>query len=178
MIGGNILDNAREIRLIELYKAALENKEKADENAKEAGRILEEAKKQLINEMILSEDMDVLHDGLVYSLANKTRYTKVGGCDEEEFFEALREHGLGDIIKPSVNANTLSSAVRELALENAARLAQESREQVQGELEPVLPDGLQGYINEYNYWDIPKPKAPSKAKLKLIEKARKAKENI
>ena len=169
------MDNTKEIALIELYKQALEQKEKADENAKQAGKVLEDIKKQLIEEMILNEDMDVLHDGLVYSLANKTRYTKVGGCDEEGFFEALREHGLGDIIKPSVNANTLSSAVRELALENAQRLADESGEQVLGELEPVLPEGLEGFINEYNYWDIPKPKAPSKAKLKLIEKARKAK---
>ena len=169
------MNDTRESQLIEIYRMALENKERADENANEAGRLLEDAKKKLIDEMILNEDIDVIQDGLLYSLSYKTRYSKAGGCDEEGFFEALREHGLGDIIKETVNANTLSSAVKELAMEHAARLADESGEPVLGELEPVLPEELAEYINEYSYWDVSKPKAPSKTKRKLIEKAQKAK---
>ncbi len=169
------MNDARESQLIELYRKALENKEKADENLKEANKVLEEAKKKLVEVMIENEDMDVIQDGLLYSLSNKTKYSKKGDCDEEEFFNALREHGLGDIIKLSVNANTLSSAVGELAAENGIRIAEESEEPEPGDPVPVLPEGLVPFINEYNYWDVSKPKKPSKAKLSLIEKARKAK---
>lgn len=169
------MDNTKEIQLVEMYKKALEEKEKADENAKAAGEVLKDIKKQLIDEMILNEDMDVIHDGLLYSLSYKTKYSKAGDCDEEGFFETLKECGLGDIIKETVNANTLSSAINELAIGNAATLAAIAGVEVTGDIEPVLPEELEPYINEYSYWDVSKPKAPSKTKLKLIEKAQRAK---
>jgi len=164
-------------RLGDIYKQRLAEKDAAEEASKEAGKRLEAAKADLINAMIMAETTDFIHDDLLYSLGWKTTFRKAAGIDEEQFFRALREVGLGDIIKESVNANTLSSSVRELATDYAIRLAAEAGEKLDAEeVEPVLPEALEPFITGGGFWDVAKPKKPSKTKLALLARAKKSKE--
>jgi hypothetical protein len=60
--------------------------------------------------------------------------------------EMLRAYGLGDIIKETVNANTLQGAMSELAAEN----------------DDTLPEEWAEVISEYSYMDISKRKESKK----------------
>ena len=53
--------------------------------------------------MIDAESPKVSRGGFLYSLQDKTKYNKIGGCDENGFFETLEEHGLGDIVVKELN---------------------------------------------------------------------------
>ena len=80
-------------------------------------------------------------------MQDKTKYNKIGDCDEDAFFDTLEEHGLGDIIKRTVNAQILNGAMAGLVEEN------------DGE----LPEDFTEFINPYQYYDVAKRKETNKA---------------
>ena len=71
-----------------------------------------------------------------------------------EGFETLEEHGLGDIIKRTVNAQTLNGAMAGLVEEN------------DGE----LPEDFESFIKPYQYYDVGKRKETNKAAKNAKEK--------
>ena len=87
----------------------------------------------------------------VYSLQDKIKYSKRGEAELQEkgldFFEVLREQGFGDIIKETVNANTLQSTMKAVADEN------------DGELPPELDE----IVSSYEMTDISRRKSTNKA---------------
>lgn len=103
--------------------------------------------------MIDAEMPKVSRNGFLYSLQDKTKYSKKAG-DSEEFLGFLEQEGLGDIIKRTVDARTLSSTIGEVVEEN------------NGE----LPEGYGEYINVYQYYDISKRKETNKTAKKAKEK--------
>ena len=135
---------------IDEYKALLDRKDELEEQTKENNAAIEELKKQIAQEMIDNESPVISRNGFRYSLAQKTKYSKK--AEEKlleeglDFFEVLRNEGLGDLIKETVNANTLSSSMKAYVEEN-------------GE----LSEDLAKCISVYETFDIQKRKETNKA---------------
>ena len=98
--------------LVDAYKDLLDTKEELKELTTENNKAIMAARDALAKAMIDAESPRISRAGFVYSLGEKTEYSK-RGCNEEEFFDFLRSIGLGDIIKPTVNARTLNSSMKE-----------------------------------------------------------------
>lgn len=141
------------LELIDNYKELLDKKEALAEETKANNKEVEEAKNALSQAMIDAEMPKVSRNGFLYSLQDKTKYSKKAG-DSEEFLGFLEQEGLGDIIKRTVDARTLSSTIGEVVEEN------------NGE----LPEGYGEYINVYQYYDISKRKETNKTAKKAKEK--------
>ena len=126
---------------VDELKALLDEKDALKAKTTENNKAVEACKKDLADMMLAEETTKVTRSGFSYSLQEKTRYSKKAGHDEE-LFELLRENGLGDIIKETVNAQTLQGAMSNLAAENGDELPEEFAE----------------VINVYEYLDIQKRK--------------------
>ena len=124
---------------VDELKALLDEKDALKAKTTENNKAVEACKKDLSDMMLAEETTKVTRGGVSYSLQEKTRYSKKAGHDEE-LFELLRENGLGDIIKETVNAQTLQGAMSNLAAEN----------------DDELPEEFAEVINVYEYLDIQK----------------------
>lgn len=139
--------------LIDQYKELLDRKDQLEEATKENNKAIEAARKELAQAMIDEESPTVSRGGFIYSLQDKTKYSKKS-CDEEAFFDTLENAGLGSLIKRTVNAQSLNSAMREIAENN----------------DDELPEEFADYINVYQYYDIGKRKETNKAAKKAKNK--------
>lgn len=128
--------------LIDRYKALLDRKEELAEETKRNNADVAECRDQLAQAMIEAEVDQVGRHGINWQLKPTTKYSKKAGKDDE-LFELLREHGLGDLIKETVNAQTLQGAMSELASEN----------------DDELPEEFAEVISVYEYMDISRRKA-------------------
>lgn len=133
--------------LIDEYKGLMDEKDRLKDATTENNKELEKKRNELAQAMIDAESPKISRNGFVYSLQDKTKYNKIGGCDEDGFFETLEEHGLKDIIKRTVNPQTLNGAMAGLVEEN------------DGE----LPEDFTEFINPYQYYDVAKRKETNKA---------------
>lgn len=133
--------------LIDEYKELLDEKDRLKDATTKNNKILEEKRKELAQAMIDAESPRISRGGFLYSLQDKTKYNKIGGCDENGFFETLEEHGLGDIIKRTVSAQTLNGAMAGLVEENDGK----------------LPEDFEEFIKPYQYYDVGKGKETNKA---------------
>ena len=123
--------------LIDQYKTLLDRKEELAEETKRNNADVTECRDQLAQAMLDAEVDQVGRHGINWRLKPTTKYSKKAGKDDE-LFELLREHGLGDLIKETVNAQTLQGAMSELASEN----------------DDELPEDFAEVINIYEYMDI------------------------
>lgn len=135
--------------MIDKYKELLDEKAELDVKIKANNNEIKEMKKQLSQIMIDNECPKISRNGFVYSLQAKTRYSKKSaealmekGVD---FFEVLRQEGLGDLITETVNATSLSASLNNYIDEN-------------GE----LSEELNSVVNVYEYYDIGKRKETNK----------------
>lgn len=133
------------ISMIDQYKELLDIKDQLADQTKENNKRIQEARDALAQAMIDAEMPKVSRNGFLYSLQDKTKYNKKA-CDDEEFFSVLEENGLGDLIKRTVDAHTLSSAMAAAAEEN----------------DGVLPEEYEDYISVYQFYDIVKRKETNK----------------
>lgn len=140
--------------LIDEYKELLDEKDRLKDATTKNNKILEEKRKELAQAMIDAESPRISRGGFLYSLQDKTKYNKIGGCDENGFFETLEEHGLGDIIKRTVSAQTLNGAMAGLVEENDGK----------------LPEDFEEFIKPYQYYDVGKRKETNKAAKNAKEK--------
>lgn len=134
-------------KLIDEYKELLDTKDRLKDETTANNKALEAKRKELAQAMIDAESPKVSRGGYLYSLQDKTKYNKIGGCDEEAFFSTLEENGLGDLIKRTVNAQTLNGAMASLVEEN------------DGE----LPEEFEEFISPYQFYDVAKRKETNKA---------------
>ena len=74
-----------------------------------------DASKEKLNKMMVEAGMRSckLECGLTPSAVTKMRYYPVCGISSPEMFQYLEDVNLGDIIKPTVNFNTLQSTLKE-----------------------------------------------------------------
>ena len=117
--------------LIDEYKELMDEKDRLKDATTENNKALEKKRNELAQAMIDAESPKVSRGGFLYSLQDKTKYNKIGGCDEDGFFETLEEHGLGDIIKRTVNAQTLNGAMAGLVEENDGELPEDFEEYIE-----------------------------------------------
>lgn len=141
-------------KLIDEYKELLDTKDRLKDETTANNKALEAKRKELAQAMIDAESPKVSRSGFLYSLQDKTKYNKIGGCDEEAFFNTLEEHGLGDLIKRTVNAQTLNGAMASLVDEN------------DGE----LPEEFEEFISPYQFYDVAKRKETNKTAKKAKQK--------
>jgi hypothetical protein len=94
---------------------------------------IEDTERALVTLMLESETQNFTRNGTMYCLATRTRASAAAGR-KEELFEALRQHDFGDMIVEQINANTLSSFVKEQRSENG----------------DTLPGWLEGLVNVFD----------------------------
>lgn len=135
---------------IDELKELLDRKDALAAETKENNAAIEELKLQIAEEMITEECPRISRNGFVYSLQEKTIYSKKGEDKlmEEgiDFFEVLRNEGLGDLIVETVNSRTLQSSMKQYVEENGG-----------------LSEDLEKCISVYETYDIGKRKETSKA---------------
>lgn len=141
------------VTMIDQYKELLDRKDALADQTKENNKAIQEARDALAQAMIDAEMPKVSRNGFLYSLQDKTKYNKKA-CDDEEFFNVLEENGLGDLIKRTVDARTLSSAMAAAVEEN----------------DGVLPEEYEDYINVYQFYDIAKRKETNKTAKRAKQK--------
>lgn len=139
------------------YEELLDKKDALDKETKDNNAAIDKLKAE-IAEMMIDEDIPSQGYGdYVYSLQDKVKYSKRGDAQLMEkgldFFEVLREQGLGDLIKETVNPRSMQSAMKEIADEN------------DGELPPELDE----VVSSYEMTDIARRKSANKA----LKKAKK-----
>lgn len=139
------------------YEELLDKKDALDKETKDNNAAIDKLKTE-IAEMMIDEDIPSQGYGdYVYSLQDKVKYSKRGDAQLMEkgldFFEVLREQGLGDLIKETVNPRSLQNAMKEIADEN------------DGELPPELDE----VVSSYEMTDIARRKSTNKA----LKKAKK-----
>lgn len=120
----------------------LNEKDELKEKTKENSAAIDSLKKTIADQMLNDETTKVVRSGHSFTLQEKVKYSKKAGNDER-FFETLRENDLGDLIKETVNAQTLQGAIKSIVEENSGE----------------LPEDLAEVINVYEYLDIGRRKA-------------------
>lgn len=134
---------------IRQYKEILDRKDELAELTKENNAAKEQLEYEICQMMVDEEKPNTVVDGFTYSLSQKTMYSKKSeealaeaGID---FFDVLREQGLGDLIVEKVDPRTLNSSVSAMAED--------------GE----LPEELAECLNIYEKLALSKRKANTKA---------------
>ncbi len=161
------IDSILDAKVVE-FKKLLDRKDELEELTKENNAAKEELEKEIVQIMIDNEKPSTVVDGFNYSLKQETRYSKkseeeLQRLQNEEgivFYEVLREQGLGDIIKETVNANTLQSTMKALV-----------EELPEGE---EMPEELAKCLSIFPKMGVNKRKA-SKAAMQALERAKQAK---
>jgi len=126
MTDNPMFELADQLRELRAEKDALAEQTKANNAA------IERTERELFERMVLDEIDNFRRSGMLFSRASTTYASPISG-QREALFDALRSQGHGDIIVETVNANTLSSFVRERIAEN----------------EDQLPAWLDGKVNTY-----------------------------
>jgi hypothetical protein len=126
---------------IDKYQALLDRKDELADLTKANNEEMAAAREELANLMINAEVDAVERNGVNWRVTAVTRYSKRGGMDDE-LFEQLRAHGLGSLIRETVNAQTLQGAMSEQAELNGGE----------------LPPEFAGCISVYEYNDISRRK--------------------
>lgn len=135
--------------MVRNYQNLLEEKENLANCTKANNAAIEAAKAEIAQQMIDDDCPRISSGGYSFSLTQKTSYSKKSEADIAEagvnFFEVLREEGLGDIIKETVAPQTLQSTIKAYVEEH-------------GE----LSEGLEQIIREYEFNDITRRKKTKK----------------
>ena len=126
------MDNEKMFELAEKLKSLRDEKAEAEAELKEINAQIDETDYRLSELMAESETQNFTRAGTMFCLTTKTRASAVAGS-KEELYAALREQGYGDLVYETVNANSLSSFVKEQIGENADE----------------LPDWLDGLVNVF-----------------------------
>lgn len=133
------------LQAAELLKQLRDQKDDLEERLKKVNASIDEAEKDLSDMMAEAETPNFTHSGFMYILTTKTRASARAGM-KAELFAALRENGAGDMIQETVNANTLSSYVKEQMSENGDK----------------VPDWLDPYVSVFQPTGVSVRKATRK----------------
>jgi hypothetical protein len=115
------------------YEEARKRRELAEEARKEANKEYEEAERALFAAMDAADLDGITRDGYKYSRRVRTFYSPRAGNDE--IIGLFKRHGLGGLVKETVNRQTLNAALADLETEY-------------GELPPWAQDAFSAYDKE------------------------------
>jgi len=113
-------------------KALRERKDELEAELKQVNSEIDNADWHLSNLMAETETQNFTRAGTMFCLTTKTRASARAG-QKGELFAALRGEGYGEMTTETVNANSLSSFVKEQIAENG----------------DALPDWLDGLVNVF-----------------------------
>ena len=113
-------------------KALRDRKDELEAELKQVNMDIDNADWHLSNLMAETETQNFTRAGTMFCLTTKTRASARAG-QKDELFAALRGEGYGDMITETVNANSLSSFVKEQIAENG----------------DALPDWLDGLVSVF-----------------------------
>ena len=113
-------------------KALRDRKDELEAELKQVNMDIDNADWHLSNLMAETETQNFTRAGTMFCLTSKTRASARAG-QKDELFAALRDEGYGDMITETVNANSLSSFVKEQIAENG----------------DALPDWLDGLVSVF-----------------------------
>jgi len=138
------------IDMVNSYQELLEKKESLAEETKNNNAKIEALKQDIAQQMIDDDCPRIAAGDYMFSLQIKSKYSKRSeeylAANGLDFFEVLREQGFADLIKETVNAGSLQSAMNALVEEN-------------GE----LPVELAEVISQFDQTDILRRKQTSSA---------------
>lgn len=144
-----------DMKIVE-YDELLKQKTELETALKSVKAELDACEIAICDAMEEAEKPSSVVNGYTYSLQVRDIYSKRSDedlCNEGiDFFQALRDEGLGDIIKTTVDARTLSATLNNYVEENGD-----------------VPEGLKNAISSYTKRSISKRKANTSA----LEKAKK-----
>ena len=136
--------------MIQEYEQLLTRKDELAEETKAVNASIEEAKQAIADQMVEEDTPQISIGSYSYSLQNKTKWSKKSEAKlmEEglDFFKVLREQGLGDLIKETVNARSLDATLNDMA-----------------ESEEGVPDELLDVVSRYDMLDIRRAKVRNSA---------------
>jgi len=121
-----LFELADELKCLREKKAALEDE------LKEINAKIDDTDYKLTNAMADSETQNFTRSGTMFCLMNKTHASAVKGM-KDDLYAALKANGYGDLVYETVNANSLSSFVKEQIEEH----------------DDELPRWLEGLVNIY-----------------------------
>ena len=124
-------------QLADRVKHLREVRDELKEKTEQANAELSQAEQDLVKLMVDSEMQNFTKSGTQYCIVTKTRASAVAGR-KEELFKTLKAQGFGDLVTETVNANTLSSFVKECMEENG----------------DALPDWMDGLISTFEQQQI------------------------
>ena len=127
------MDSENMFELADKLKNLREQKADTEALLKELGEQIDETDYRLSEIMAETETQNFTRSGTMFCLTTKTRASAVAGS-KEGLYSALRQQGFGELVYETVNANSLSSFVKEQIEENG----------------DALPDWLIGLVNVYD----------------------------
>ena len=127
------MDSEKMFDLADKLRSLREQKQETDQLLKDINEQIDNVDYQLSELMAESETQNFTRSGTMFYLTTKTRASAVAGS-KEELHTALKTQGFGDLIYETVNANSLSSFVKEQIEEN----------------EDELPEWLVGLVNVFD----------------------------
>jgi len=126
------MEETRLFEWADKLKALRDRKEELEAELKQVNMDIDNADWHLSNLMAETETQNFTRAGTMFCLTTKTRASARAG-QKDELFAALRDEGYGDMITETVNANSLSSFVKEQIAENG----------------DALPDWLDGLVSVF-----------------------------
>lgn len=127
------MNTEKMFELADTLKNLRDTKQELEQQVKEINSKIDETDYRLSELMAETETQNFTRSGIMFCLTTKTRASAVAGS-KDELYSTLKEQGFGDLVYETVNANSLSSFVKEQIEEN----------------EDVLPDWLTGLVNVYD----------------------------
>lgn len=126
------MEETRLFEWADKLKALRDRKDELEAELKQVNMDIDNADWHLSNLMAETETQNFTRAGTMFCLTTKTRASARAG-QKDELFAALRGEGYGDMITETVNANSLSSFVKEQIAENG----------------DTLPDWLDGLVSVF-----------------------------
>ena len=119
--------------LADELKSLRDLKADLDQQAKDVAERIDEVDYRLSELMAETETQNFTRAGTMFCLTTKTRASAAAGV-KDSLYAALKDNGFGDLVYETVNANSLSSFVKE---------------QIEGNGD-ALPDWLEGLVNVFD----------------------------
>ncbi len=113
----NTSDHQHMMQLAEQLSDAKQKKKELEEQVKTANAEIDRLDRELSDTMATMDCPNFSHAGYTFYLSSRLFASPQSG-KKEALFTALRENGYGSIVTETVNANTLSSFVKERMEEN------------------------------------------------------------
>jgi len=145
------LENETMFELADELKRLRDLKADLEAQVKDVAAQIDETDYRLSELMAETETQNFTRSGTMFSLITKTRASAVADS-KEELYTALKSNGYGDLVYETVNANSLSSFVKEQMEEEGETLGGE----------PALPVWLIGLVNVYDKTTVSVRKATKK----------------